>query len=134
MLNPAGLRKKLSKLLLCYRPDRAIVIEDNRPRTARALVEGEDEGHAERLNELNELNKLKVRLLVPPVQMSTALVGARFAFARCDKKYRPHWLRRAKAAEDLPVGHRRTPRRVGDRRDSRNARSVVECGCPLPLF
>src|SRR2546423_1466426 len=36
---------------------------------------------------------------------------------------------RAKAAEGS-----RTPRPVGDSRDSRNARSVVECGCPLPLL
>src|SRR5947208_11456300 len=36
-----------------------------------------------------------------------------------------------KAAEDLPVGHRRTPRPFGDMCGSRNARSVVECGCPL---
>src|SRR5205814_4201237 len=38
-------------------------------------------------------------------------------------------VRRAKAAEGS-----RTPRPVGDRCDSRNAQSVVECGCPLPLL
>ena len=38
-----------------------------------------------------------------------------------------------KAAEDLPVGHRRTPRPVGVPA-RQMSRSVLECGCPLPLF
>ena len=45
VLDPARLRKDLPELLLRDRANRARVIEDERARTGRALVEGEDERH-----------------------------------------------------------------------------------------
>jgi hypothetical protein len=42
VLDPPGLREDLLVLLLPDRDDRAGVIEDDRPRAGRALVDGED--------------------------------------------------------------------------------------------
>ena len=45
VLDPAGLREDLPELLLRRRDDASRVVEDERARAGRALVEGEDERH-----------------------------------------------------------------------------------------